>query len=168
MCRRNEADKFLFFLRYLELTAADTPTSIASDIHDEAINATGGIGGMGDGRLDRGGAMADFGGMPGEGGRGRGRKRGADAGMAGEAGMMDAGMMGGGPGMGGNMGNQMEEAPMKRQDLLAYEPKETIWNLRYDFIEFAKEENAENADDASEDDGESSDEAEEDNEEQAD
>lgn len=163
----SKADKFLFFLRYLELTAADTPTSIASDIHDEAINATGGIGGMGGGRLDRGGAMADFGGMPGEGGRGRGRKRGADAGMAGEAGMMDAGMMGGGPGMGGNMGNQMEEAPMKRQDLLAYEPKETIWKLRYDFIEFAQDENAESSDEESEEDGESSDDA-DDNAEQAD
>ena len=73
--------------------------------------------------------------------------------------------------MGGNMmGNQMElvEVPMKRQDLLAYEPKETIWNLRYDLIEFVQEENAENADEASEEDNESSDDAEEDNEEQAD
>jgi len=164
------ADKYLFFLRYLELTAADTPTS-AADIHDEAINATGGamgggpMGGMGGGRQDRG-AMMDFAGMPGEGGRGRGRRRGADAGMAGDPGMMggaNPGMMGG-----PNMGNQVEEEPLKRQDLLVYEPKETVWKLRYDFIEFAQDESTENAEDASDDDNESSEDEGDDNAEQAD
>ena len=110
-----------------------------------------------------GGPMADFGGMPGEGGGRRGRKRGADEGMAG-----DPGMMGGpNPGMmGGNMGNQLVEEPMKRQDLIAYEPKMTTWKLRYDFIEFAQDE-TEGSDD-SEDDGESSDNAGEENTEQDD
>ena len=164
----SKADKYLFFLRYLELTAADTPTSVA-DIHDEAINATGGAmggGPMGGGRMDRGGMMADFGGMPGEGGRGRGRRRGADAGMAGDPGMMggpNPGMMGG-----PNMGNQVAEEPLKRQDLLAYEPKETVWKLRYDFIEFAQDENSESSDEGAEDDSESSEDDGDDNAEQAD
>ncbi len=160
----SKSDKYLFFLRYLELTAPDTPTSIGSDIHDEAINATGGAG-FGGGRGDMGGPV-DFGGMPGEGGGRRGRKRGGDPGMGEEPGMM---MGGPNPGMmGGGMGNQVVEEPLKRQDLLAYEPKETTWKLRFDFIEFAQDENAENADDDSGEDSESSEDADEDNTEQDD
>ena len=81
------------------------------------------------------------------------------------------GMMGGpNPGMmgGPNMGNQVAEEPLKRQDLLAYEPKETVWKLRYDFIEFAQDENSESSDEGAEDDSESSEDDGDDNAEQAD
>jgi hypothetical protein len=69
----SKADKYLFFLKSLELTAADTPTEMGSElsIQDEAINATSGngmaggpgmVGGprdIGVGRAGRGGPMME-------------------------------------------------------------------------------------------------------------
>ena len=215
----SKADKFLFFLSYLEFYGYDETTDIAADIEDTAINAPSsqqrgkergpGMGGMvsleprSGGRSGgrKGGmvevsAMEDLlnGGRRGSRGRnaragrldeeeegksGKIRRRGTriNSGLGGSLGgvsvgnPLDAGLGGmGNPldsALGGGMGigmqsnrklsgndlmrsrgydpdlvseDELYEIPQRRQDLLVYDEKVSLWTLRYDLIEFIQNE----------------------------
>lgn len=151
----SRAEGFLFMLRNIEIIAKDETNPIAQDIQDTGFTANGGEGGAGmAGGRDMGAAMGDMGGRQDNAPRARrGRANNAMMGnpdmAAGDRDMGAMGGMAGMPGMGnGAAANNQVEIPMKRQELLAFAPKKTLWKLRFDLVEFkAEEEDAENGGD---------------------
>lgn len=157
----DRADNYLFFLRTVEIIAPDKTTEIAQDLDVKSLVSSSGIsdgggmpggGPMGDAGMRGMRGMAGMGGMEGMeeggmmprgGGAGRGgRRRGRNAqqnpdGMMGGPGAMNPEMAMGGM-AGGNRNNDWVDIPMKRQELLAFEPKSSVWKLRFDLIEFTQ------------------------------